>query len=85
VDGGLSRLDALEASGALPRYHLLPAARADLLARTGRVAPARDAYKRALSLVKNPVEARFLLERLTGLDEKITPAVDPASGRSSGG
>ena len=43
-DAGLALLDALVADGALAGYHLLPAARADLLRRLGRQAEAADAY-----------------------------------------
>ena len=51
VDGparGLLLLDALEARGALDGYHLLPAARADLLRRLGRLEEAEAAYREAL-------------------------------------
>jgi RNA polymerase sigma-70 factor, ECF subfamily len=50
VDGperGLLLLDALDARGDLRGYHLLPAARADLLRRLGRVDEAREAYRAA--------------------------------------
>jgi len=66
---GLARLDRLEESGALPEYHLLPAARAQLLARLGRREEAAAAYRRALDLVSNDAERRFLereLERVEG-------------------
>src|SRR6185369_14668716 len=43
AEAGLQILDALEATGALPDYHLLPAARADLLRRLGHAAEAADA------------------------------------------
>lgn len=67
VDGpekGLRLLDALTARGALPGYHLLPAARADLLRRMGRKAEARAAYHEALDRVTLPAERRFLENRL---------------------
>ena len=57
-------LDALEARGLLRDYHLLPAARAALLARLGRQAEAIDAYRAALRLVQNAAERRFLERRL---------------------
>jgi len=44
---GLELVDALEDSGALAGYHLLPATRADLLRRLGRDAEAAAAYRRA--------------------------------------
>ena len=62
---GLGLLDALEARGDLRDYHLLPAARADLLRRLGRWTDAADAYRRALSRVVNEPERRFLEARLT--------------------
>ncbi len=61
---GLRLLDALEARGDLDNYHLLAAARADLLRRLGRWAEAADAYRHALSLVGNDPEQRFLAGRL---------------------
>jgi RNA polymerase sigma-70 factor (ECF subfamily) len=64
---GLALLDALESRGELSSYHLLPAARGRLLARLRRGAEAAEAYRRALALVGNDAERRFLqreLERL---------------------
>ena len=43
---GLALVDALEASGDLAGYHLLPATRADLLRRLGRPAEAAAATGR---------------------------------------
>jgi len=70
VDGperGLLLLEALEARGALPDYHLLPAARADLLRRLGRLDEAAASYRRALALVRTEPERRFLEQRLEQL------------------
>jgi RNA polymerase sigma-70 factor (ECF subfamily) len=64
---GLRRLDALAAGGTLAGYHLLPAARADLLRRLGRLDEAAAAYREALALVGNEAEERFLRRRLTEL------------------
>ncbi len=61
---GLRLLDALESRGDLRGYHLLPAARADLLRKLGRPAEAARAYRRALELVGNAAERRFLERRL---------------------
>ncbi len=64
---GLALLDALESRGELSSYHLLPAARGRLLSRLHRDAEAAEAYRRALGLVGNDAERRFLereLERL---------------------
>jgi RNA polymerase sigma-70 factor (ECF subfamily) len=67
VDGpaeGLRHIDALAAGGALAGYHLLPAARADLLRRLGRLPEAAAAYRQALALVGNQADRRFLERRL---------------------
>jgi RNA polymerase sigma-70 factor (ECF subfamily) len=67
VDGpraALALMDRLEAGGELDRYHLLHAARADLLRRIGSQAEAAASYERALTLVSNDSERRFLERRL---------------------
>ncbi|MCW3063068.1 MAG: putative polymerase, sigma-24 subunit, subfamily [Solirubrobacterales bacterium] len=63
LDAGLALVDAIEG---LERYHLLHAARADLLRRRGREADAVRAYERALELATNPAERAFLRRRLGG-------------------
>ena len=60
----LAIMDKLAASGGLDKYHLLHSARADLLRRAGFSAEAADAYARALALVSNNSERRFLERRL---------------------
>ncbi len=70
---GLRRLDALAAGGTLAGYHLLPAARADLLRRLGRVGEAVAAYRQALALVGNDAEGRFLRRRLAELEAAGRP------------
>jgi RNA polymerase sigma-70 factor, ECF subfamily len=70
VDGpqrGLTLIDALAATGELESYHLLHAARADLLRRVGSTEEAAKSYRRALSLVGNESERRFLERRLREL------------------
>ncbi len=62
---GLRLLDALEERRALSGYYLLPAAQADLLRRMGRWEAAETAYQRALSLVGNGAERRFLERRVS--------------------
>jgi RNA polymerase sigma-70 factor (ECF subfamily) len=66
-EAGLALLDEIEASGALADYHLLPAARADLLRRLGRTTEAADAYRKALALARLEPERRFLAGRLAEL------------------
>jgi RNA polymerase sigma-70 factor (ECF subfamily) len=65
---GLRLVDQLDTSGLLPRYHWLPAARADLLRRLGRRDEAARAYREALALVGNEAERRFLQHRLAELE-----------------
>ena len=70
VDGpesGLLLLDAIEARGELRDYHLLAAARADLLRRLGEVAAAVGAYEKALELATLEPERRFLERRIREL------------------
>ena len=61
---GLALIDEVAATGELDRYHLLHAARADLLRRMGSRAQAIASYERALALVSNESERRFLERRL---------------------
>jgi RNA polymerase sigma-70 factor (ECF subfamily) len=63
-ESGLSLIDALAASDNLVNYHLLHAARADLLRRLGSPVEAAKSYQRALALVTNDSERRFLERRL---------------------
>ncbi len=62
--GAVEALGRLDARGDLARYHLLPAARADLLRRLGRDDEAAAAYGAALALVTNAAERRYLERRL---------------------
>jgi RNA polymerase sigma-70 factor, ECF subfamily len=62
-DAGLALMEPLAEE--LDRYHLFHAARADLLRRIGRVAEAKLAYQRALELVTNPIERKYLLRRVS--------------------
>ncbi len=68
----LALIDRLAATGELDRYHLLHAARADLLRRMGSPEQAVASYQRALALVTNDGERRFLERRL-----RETQAPDP--------
>jgi RNA polymerase sigma-70 factor, ECF subfamily len=69
LSGGLALLDALESDETLSRYHLLDAARADLLRRRGDHAAAADAYRRAIERTRNVTEQRFLNRRLAEVDQ----------------
>jgi RNA polymerase sigma-70 factor (ECF subfamily) len=64
---GLELVAALDASGALRGYHLLPATRADLLLRLGRRDEAAASYRAALDLAGTDSERRFLTRRLAEL------------------
>ncbi len=66
---GLPLVAALEASGKLAGYHLLPATRADLLRRLGRRSEAAAAYRDALELASTDAERRFLSRRLAETGE----------------
>jgi RNA polymerase sigma-70 factor (ECF subfamily) len=72
VDGpraGLALIDALAAD--LDRYHLLHAARADLLRRVLSWEAAAESYGRALALATNDAERRFLERRLREVRERV--------------
>lgn len=58
---GLALIDQIEG---LDRYHLLHAARADLLRRLGRAEEAAAAYRRAHELAGEPADRLFLEHRL---------------------
>jgi RNA polymerase sigma-70 factor (ECF subfamily) len=67
---GLAIVDAIMERGDLDGYHLAHSARADLCRRIGRTADARAAYQRALELVRQEPERRFLERRLRELGEQ---------------
>ena len=60
----LAVVDRLDEGGELGRYHLLHAARADLLRRLGEMPEAAQEYAKALRIVDNDTERRFLERRL---------------------
>jgi RNA polymerase sigma-70 factor (ECF subfamily) len=68
-EAGLSILAPL--ADDLGRYHLFHAARADLLRRSGRTREALDATRRALELVTNDTERRYLEGRLAELGRDV--------------
>jgi RNA polymerase sigma-70 factor, ECF subfamily len=68
VDGppkALEIVDALAAEGELANYRLLRATRADLHRRIGSRTEAAQSYSRALELVTNDRDRRFLERRLS--------------------
>jgi RNA polymerase sigma-70 factor (ECF subfamily) len=66
---GLEIVDRL----CLDDYHYLHATRGELLRRLGRTQEAREAYRRALSLVHDDAERRLLQRRLAELDAAASP------------
>ena len=67
----LELINALAAQGDLDDYHLLHAARADLHRRLGSHTQAAESYVRALELVTNESERRFLERRLAEVSPEI--------------
>lgn len=63
-EAGLRILDAIAGADVLRSYAPLPAARGDLLFRTGRLAEARTAFLAAAALTRNEREKAFLLARV---------------------
>jgi RNA polymerase sigma-70 factor (ECF subfamily) len=63
-EAGLRLIDSLAGSDDLKNYHLLYAARADLLRRIGSTAEAEKNYQHALTLATNDSERRYLEKRL---------------------
>jgi RNA polymerase sigma-70 factor, ECF subfamily len=61
IEDGLALIDEIDG---LEGYHLLHAARADLLRRLDRRGEAADSYRRALALTTNESESRYLERRL---------------------
>ena len=83
VDGpraALTLVAALADAGDLDGYHLLHAARADLLRRLGAPSEAAASYTRALALVTNDSERRFLERRLREVNSQVS-SVNPQSSR----
>lgn len=66
-DAELTLIDRLTEENHLENYHLLHAARADLLRRIGALEDAAKSYSRALSLVSNDRERHYLERRLNAL------------------
>jgi RNA polymerase sigma-70 factor, ECF subfamily len=75
---GLELVDRLEP--ALPAYHYLHAARAEMHRRLGRPAEAQAAYRRALELVHSEPERRFLEQRLASACAGAASAPERSSG-----
>ena len=70
-EAGLKMVDTLAKDETLASYHLLPAARGDLLSKLGRRDEARAEFERAASLTRNEREREVLLGRAS---ESAKPA-----------
>jgi RNA polymerase sigma-70 factor (ECF subfamily) len=71
VDGparALDRIEALQARGGLDNYELMPAVRADLLRRLGRLDAAREAYRAAIAATQLEPLRRLYARRLKELN-----------------
>ena len=62
-EAGLALVDAIEVTGALEGYHLLPSVRGEMLERLGRAEEARAAFAAAAALTENEHERAVLLAR----------------------
>jgi RNA polymerase sigma-70 factor (ECF subfamily) len=72
VEGPVSALalvDDLARGGELDDFHLLHATRADFLRRLGRFEDAAASYRRAIALVSNESERRFLVQRIEKMEK----------------
>jgi len=63
-EAGLALVAALEESGRLAGYHLLPATKADMYRRLGRADEAAACYREAIGLASTDAERRYLSRRL---------------------
>jgi RNA polymerase sigma-70 factor (ECF subfamily) len=79
VHGPAAALAAVEELD-IPGYHLLPATRADLLARLDRPDEARAAYDEAIALTGNDTERAFLQDRRDGVGRGIVRSAPGALG-----
>ncbi|MCO5229467.1 MAG: hypothetical protein M9934_14460 [Thermomicrobiales bacterium] len=62
-EAGLAMIEAFELEKALPSYPMLPAARADLLRRSGRKKEAVEEYRQAAALSGNQTLARWFMQQ----------------------
>ena len=64
---GLTLIEQLQQQGKLQHYHLLYAAKADLLRQLGRNSDALQAYQQALQLCQQAPEQRFLQQQIAAI------------------
>lgn len=72
-EAALASLDELRTEATLKCYYLLPAVRADLLRRLGRMAEAVACYREALAYPCSEPERRFLQRRMESLNTDTRP------------
>jgi RNA polymerase sigma-70 factor (ECF subfamily) len=68
----LKVIESLVAGQDLENFHLLHSTRADLLRRVGDSAGAANSYRRALTLVRNDSERRYLERRLDEVQRSLS-------------
>jgi predicted RNA polymerase sigma factor len=73
-EAALPLLEALAGDATLRAYHLLPAARADMLERAGRVEEAAQAWRAAADLAGNAREREWLRARAEGISAARAPS-----------
>ncbi len=66
---GLELIDAILARGKLSDYHLAHAARGEFCRRLGQFSEARTSFQKAIDLVRQEPERRFLEEKLRSLPQ----------------
>jgi RNA polymerase sigma-70 factor, ECF subfamily len=71
VPAALDLIEEIALSGELDRFHLLHSTRAELLRRAGEFADASISYRRALMLVTNEAERRYLQRRLNEVEQAV--------------
>jgi RNA polymerase sigma-70 factor (ECF subfamily) len=79
AEAALSLIEEIIESGALDGYYALPAARADLLRRAGRLPEAAESYRAALEIAPSDAERRYLSRRLAMSGEP-----EPSTGTPNG-
>ncbi len=67
-EAGLGHIDAILERGDLKDYHLAYSAQAEMYRRTGRTTEARASWERALALVQQGPERRFIERKLRELE-----------------
>jgi RNA polymerase sigma factor (sigma-70 family) len=78
---GLEIADALRDEPSLASYHLLPAVRADLLAKLDRSEEAAEEFARAAAMTRNVPERRLLLERAAEATRRSVDVPDAPRGQ----